>query len=64
MKNIQVTLHSDGSDAELGFWYTGDNYFALVLSDDGGYSSIVVNKKDWENIKVQVDELVKEHIND
>ena len=59
---INETVASDG-DAVLAVWCTDNTpkgNFNLVLGDGGGYSSILMNKEVWEQMKKDVDKHFEE----
>lgn len=57
---VNELLVTDG-DSSISYWvpeslHKGKNFF-FTVADDGGYSSVLMNKDAWEQMKKKVDEL-------
>lgn len=52
--------------AEISFWAAKPNVFpgvfSLVMSDGGGYSSVLMTTKCWREMKAKVDVLIEKHV--
>lgn len=58
----QFHLHDDGTGTSLGFWKNFiPNGFGLVMSEaDVGYSTLLMTREDWEQVKTKIDNLLNE----
>ena len=59
---INFLVACDGHTG-INYWHTDsmpEENFSLVMSDDGGYSSILMNEEVWDKMKKEVDRLIQE----
>lgn len=54
----------EDAGTKISFWkpHKDKRYFHLVLSDEGGYSSVIMTKEMWDGMKAKVDKLIEEHM--
>lgn len=55
---------AEDSGTKISFWkpHKDKIYFHLVVSDKNGYSSAIMTKEMWEEMKTKVDRLIRENM--
>lgn len=60
---INETVYEDG-DAKLFFWkpHPEETFALFGLSDGGGYSSVLMTRTGWHDLREKMDALVEKHL--